>query len=114
MKNVPFNYMRFKQAVKLRNMTIKEFCDPRGAAYKAFERGEKTLRRWKKSGTIPQDRLDCISRFLDVDPAFISGKYDEIYETLNDSEVSKILKNQLKPEKFPYLLKEQSVVMIFI
>lgn len=110
MKTVPFNYTRFKQAVKLRKMTIKEFCNPNGAAYKIFERDEKTLRRWKKSGTIPSDILDRISRFLDVDPAYISGKYDKLYEKFNDSEMSDAFKDQLRPDNFPYLLKEQSVI----
>lgn len=109
-KTVPFNYTRFKQAVKLRKMTIKEFCNPNGAAYKIFERDEKPLRRWKKSGTIPPDILDRISRFLDVDPAYISGKYDKLYEKFNDREVSDAFKGQLRPENFPYLLKDQLII----
>lgn len=108
MKTVPFNFQRFKESLKLRHMTIKAFCDPYGEAYKVFERDEKTIRRWKAKGTIPPDILDRIGRYLDVDPAYISGEYDRQFERIPNEETRCVLKAGLKPEKYPYLIKQQS------
>lgn len=108
MKTVPFYFQRFKEAIKLRNTTIKAFCDPDGATGKVIERDEKTIRRWKAKGTIPPDILDKIGKLLDVDPDYISGEYDRQIDKIPDEETRTILRSQLKPEKYPYLLKEQS------
>ena len=108
MKTVPFNFQRFRESLKLRHLTIKAFCDPYGDAYKVFERDEKTIRRWKAKGTIPPDILDRIGRYLDVNPDYISGEYDRLFERIPNEDTICVLKAGLKPEKYPYLIKLQS------
>ncbi len=102
-KKVPLSKERFKEARKLRKMSLATI-----ASHPDINRTEKTMLRWIKQQEIPKDMLDSIGRLLDVDPKFISGELDRIAERIESDpiELSK-LKSQLHAYDYPYVYKQK-------
>ena len=84
-KTVPLSKDRFREARKLRKMSLAAISEKPGV-----DRTEKTLRRWIRRGEIPPDLLDAIGKELNVDPKFISGELDRIAEKLEDNPANQI------------------------
>ena len=103
MKTKPLNKERFKEARKLRGMSLAVL-----ASHSSINRTEKTLLRWISQKEMPVDLLDTIGKVLNVDPEYISGTYDRRAEELeSDPTALKELKSQLHASDFPYLYKQK-------
>ena len=102
-KTVPLSKDRFREARKLRKMSLAVLSEKPG-----INRTEKTLRRWIRQGEIPPDLLDAIGNTLNVDPKFISGELDRIVEKMED-DPSKLsaLKAKFHASDFPYVNKQK-------
>lgn len=98
---VLINRARFDETLKLRGSSIRKL----GQAYNEIGRDEKSIRRYLREG-FPTDILDLIGKYLDVEPAYLSGKYDKEIEKIKDPDLRDILKRQLRPNKFPYLMAQ--------
>jgi len=101
---LPVNRTRFDEALKLRHSSIRKL----GEAYDEIARTEKTIRRCLQQDEMSPDLLDRIGKFLDVDPDYISGKYDREIDKIKDKHLRSVLAAQLKAEKYPYLVKQQA------
>ena len=102
-KTVPLSKDRFREARKLRKMSLAAISKKPGV-----DRTEKTLRRWIRRGEIPPDLLDAIGKELNVDPKFISGELDRIAEKLEDNPANlSALKAQFHASDFPYDYKQK-------
>lgn len=102
-KTVPLSKDRFREARKLRKMSLAALSETPG-----IDRTEKTLRRWIRRGEIPPDLLDSIGNALNVDPKFISGELDRIAERIEDDPVKlSDLKAQFHATDFPYVYKQK-------
>ena len=102
-KTKPLNKERFKEARKLRGMTLETL-----AAHESINRSQKTLLRWIDRGEMPLDLLDAVSRVLNVDPEYISGTYDRKAEEFGSSPESvKEMRSKLHADDFPYLYKQK-------
>ena len=101
---VPVSRKRFMEALKLRNSSIRKL----GEAYDEIARTEKTIRRCLSQGEMSPDLLDRIGKHLDVEPDYISGKYDRDLDGITDDHIRAVLKSQLSARKHPYLAKQQA------
>lgn len=99
---VPFSRERFMQALDYRKSSIRKL-----GKVPEIDRDEKTIRRYLRNGTIPPELLNRISRYLDVHPDFLSGKYDQSVEQIGNDEVCIMLKAQIRVQNHPYFAKEQ-------
>jgi len=105
---VPVDRKRFNEALKQKNSNIKmlgEVCE--------IERSAKTIRRCLKEKRIAPDLLDRIGKYLDVDPAYISGEYDREADMIKNTYLREISKARLKAEKFSYIIKQQRQVDLY-
>lgn len=102
-KKVPFRRSCFEEALELRNMSIRKL----GNVTNGVGWSEKTIRRGLKAKRISPILLNEIAKRLNVDPDYLSGRYHEEAEKCSDPIVKKILLQNLKAEKFPYLLVQQ-------
>lgn len=97
-----FSRKRFFAAMALRNTSIRKM----GANEGGVGCGEKTIRRAANSGLIKKELLEAIAKYLDVEPDYLTGKYDERFSKLfpepRDEETERIFESMLAPEKFPY------------
>jgi len=103
---VPVDKKRFMEVLKLMNCSIRKL----GEAYNEIERTEKTIRRCLNNGEMPPDLLNKIAKYLNLDPDLLAGVYHKNIDNIEDAHVRSTLHSQLKPEKFPYLLKTQSEI----
>lgn len=100
-EKVPINLERFNAVKKLRESSFRKLDQ----AYSDIERSAKTIQRQLHSGEISPELLDKISRYWDIDPDYLSGKYDKVIDMIDDPDLRTFLKEKLlKPEKFPYLM----------
>lgn len=104
-QKVPINKQRFLEVLKLRECSIRKL----GEAYEQIERTEKTIRRCLNIGEMPPDLLDRIAKYLNVHPDYLSGVYDAAKERL-PKELRPYFKDSIKPENYPYLLKEKDEI----
>lgn len=106
-----FSEKRLTETLKYRQTSIRQMCALDGG----LGWSDKTVRRAKKLGTINAETLDAIAQFLDVDPDYLSGKYDllieRIREEYNNEQMAQALLVQLTPDRFPYLLSQHTDVM---
>ena len=93
---------RFDEVLKLRNCTYKKLGETLDTE---INRSTKTIQRYLKKGKMPHDLLERISKFLDIDPDYMSGRYHKSLSKIEDNHIRKILLKQITPEKFPYLTK---------
>ena len=100
---IAFNRKCFEEVLKKSNSSIRKLGDVCGGVGWS----EKTIRRALSDGKISPELLDDIARYLNVDPEYISGKYHRIAESYKDPHVRAIALNNLKSERYPYLLKQQ-------
>lgn len=105
---VPVDRKRFDEALKLRNSNIKKLGEVR-----EIDRSAKTIRRCLKEEKMTPDLLARIGKYLDVDPAYISGEYDREADMIKNTYLREISKARLKAEKFPYLVKQQGQVDLY-
>ena len=107
-KRVKINRDCFMKALELRNCSIRKLDDPTGE--KGIGRTEKTIRRALKEGKMTTDLLDNIARYLNVHPDYLAGVYDEQADSIEDDYLREIIKRNITPDKYPYLLKAVSDV----
>lgn len=105
-QKVPVNKRHFLKVLKLCNCSIRKL----GEAYEQIERTEKTIRRYLDSGEMPSDLLDRIAKYLNVDPDYLSGVYDDKADRIKDKHLRAHSKSFIKPQKYPYLLKAKSKI----
>lgn len=105
-QKVPVNKRYFLKVLKLCNCSIRKL----GEAYEQIERTEKTIRRYLDSGEMPSDLLDRIAKYLNVDPDYLSGVYDDKADRIKDKHLRAHSKSFIKPQKYPYLLKAKSKI----
>ncbi len=103
-QKVTINKKRFLEVLHLRNCSIRKL----GNAYEEIGRTEKTIRRCLDAGEMPPDLLERIAKYLNVHPDYLSGKYDEQADRIEDSYLRAMYKSSIKPERYPYLLKARS------
>jgi hypothetical protein len=101
---VSVNKAHFMNVLKLKNSSIRKL----GEAYDEIERTEKTIRRCLDDGEMPPDLLDKIAKYLDVHPDYLAGVYNEKADAIDDAYLRQLMRSQIKPEKYPYLLKAKS------
>lgn len=103
---LPLKRERLFEAIKLRGTSIRKL----GALDGGVGWSDKTIRRAVKEGEINPAILDALGKFLDVDPNYLSGKYDRLYERIGaenrDEYLENALKAQLRAERFPYQLSQ--------
>lgn len=103
-KWVNFVWKRFLAAKELRGISIRTLGDHKDKG--GIGCSEKTIRRAKEKGKIKAANLEAIAQALDVEPAYLMGKYDEEFGKLfpepHDEEIEAILEFMLRPERFPY------------
>ncbi len=103
-QKVPINKKRFLEVLRLHNCSIRKL----GEAYDQIERTEKTIRRCLDNGGMSPDLLDRIAKYLNIHPDYLSGVYDAAADRYEDSYFRALFKSFIKPERYPYFLKEQS------
>lgn len=103
---VKVNKERFMKVLSEKNSSIRQL----GKAYNEIQRTEKTIRLCLQNGEMPPDLLDNIARYLNVDPDYLAGVYDERANREESIIVQKWLKQILTPERYPYILKAQRVL----
>ncbi len=103
---VPISKKRFNEVLKYRKCSIKKL----GEEYEKIGRTEKTIRRSLECGEIPPDLLNNIARYLNIHPDYLSGKYDDEAEKIEDSYLKKLFLSHIKPENYPYLLQMQNTI----
>lgn len=103
-KWVNFVWKRFLAAKELRGISIRTLVDHKDKG--GIGCSEKTIRRAKEKGKIKAVNLEAIAQALDVEPAYLMGKYDEKFGKLfpepHDEEIEAFLESMLRPERFPY------------
>ena len=103
-KWVNFVWKRFLAAKELRGISIRTLGAHKDEG--GIGCSEKTIRRAKEKGKIKAVNLEAIAQALDVEPAYLMGKYDEEFDKLfpepHNEEIKAILKSMLRPERFPY------------
>ena len=95
---VPINKRRFMQALAYNGFTIKSL----GASHD-ISISESSIGKYLRRGGFPKTKLEEVSEFLNVEPAFIKGEYD--IKGVDDPEVFRILDSHIRPEKHPYIRK---------
>ncbi len=102
-EKVPFSSTCLQEALGYRKVSLRCLdTDPILAA------SERTIRRAKKEGLINPDILDRLGKRLNVDPLFLSGKYDiTAHEYANNEQEAQNIMSQFHVENFPYLLQEK-------
>lgn len=103
-KKIPLNKECLVETLLLRNISIRKL----GSETK-FGWTTKSVERGIKDGEVSPALMDALGKYLDVDTDYLSGKYHRYFEKINNELFVEILKNQLKAEKFPYLLKQQRI-----
>lgn len=103
-KWVNFIWKRFLAAKELRGISIRTLGGHKDKG--GIGCSEKTIRRAKEKGKIKAVNLEAIAQALDVEPAYLMGKYDEEFGKLfpepHDKEIEAFLESMLRPERFPY------------
>lgn len=107
-KKVEISKEWFMRVLNHKGFSIRDL--DRGDAQIAINRNEKTIRRHLDAGMMPPDLLDSIGCYLDVHPDYLAGKQYRTVMTIDDEYTRNVLISQLKPEKFPYFMKEQENV----
>lgn len=104
-KKIPLNKECLKEALKLRNTSIRKLGEDPNLGWSS-----KTIERGIKAGEIYDNTLEALGQYLDIEPDYLSGKYHQICKKIadNDDAMYFILKKGLCAKKFPYLKKQQS------
>lgn len=97
---LPLNHDRFYEALKYKGVSIDQLA-------LIVDRNKRTLYRYLKEESIPEDVLEDIARVLDVHPDFLSGVYDRKAAQMDDRLLRLLYLYYVTPEKKPYLLKLQ-------
>ena len=98
----------FMNVLKQKKVSIRDL--DRDEAQKIVDRNEKTIRRHLDSGEMPPDLLNRIGKYLNVHPDYLAGKQYRTIMKIDDEHIQEVLISQLKPEKFPYFIKEHEEV----
>lgn len=103
-KKIPFYENRFREALEFSQISINKLCHPT----EGFGRTRKQLYRYLNQKEIPENVLDEMGKFLNVEPDYISGEYDRKIDNIKNSEIQKIFKEQLNVKDHPYIKKLQN------
>ena len=108
---------RFVEAMKAKGVTIKALGDMSLVSSATDrDRSEKTIGRYINKGEMPFDLLDHLAQVLDVEPAFLMGKYDikpfNNPETDEDRRIRERLQAFITPQRFPYALDQMKKVKV--
>lgn len=95
----PLKEERLKAAMDAKHMT---FIDLAGEG-DGYICDVVTIRRARKNAQISRSILDAISKKLDVNPDFLSGKFDYLVDDIDDPVIREIFKEEfLTPERHSY------------
>jgi hypothetical protein len=102
-EKVNFSQQRFQEALEYREKSLRQIQRDNIDGLT-----ERTLRRAKKDGKINPEILDLLGKYLDIDPYFLSGGYDESADRVASTpEESRDLKAKITVNQAPYIRKEK-------
>ena len=100
---VEFDRDCMNAALQYRNISIRKM-----GREESIHRNDKTLRGYMKSGRMPESVLEEIANYVDADTRYLKGIYHkEIIESDYPPKMKSALLAGLKPDKYPYVKKEQ-------
>lgn len=113
----PIVKARFIEAMKAKGLTIKSLGEMSlKASATDRDRSEKTIGRYINKGEMPIDLLDHLAQVLDVEPAFLMGRYDiqpfSSPETEEDKRIRLRMQSFITPQRYPYALKQMKSVKV--
>lgn len=98
-KKIPIIRESFLRIIREKGYTVEKL-----GMQQQVDRSGKTIQRCLTAGEMQPELLDRIGRFLDVDPSYLAGEYDRIFEekkdTLENSKITHFL--WTKTDRFPY------------
>ena len=108
---------RFVEAMHAKGVTIKKLGEMSLASSATDrDRSEKTIGRYINKGVMPFDLLDHLAQVLDVEPAFLMGRYDvkpfSNPETDEDRRIRERMQAFITPQRFPYALDQMKKVKV--
>jgi len=108
---------RFFEAMKAKEMTIKKLGEMSlDASATDRDRSEKTIGRYINKGQMPLDLLDHLAQVLDVEPAFLMGRYDicplSNPESEEDKQIRMRMQSFITPQRYPYALKKMKTIKV--
>ena len=108
---------RFVEAMKAKGVTIKALGEMSLVSSATDrDRSEKTIGRYINKGEMPFDLLDHLAQVLDVEPAFLMGRYDikpfGTPETEEDIRIRTRMQSFITPQRYPYALDQMKKVKV--
>lgn len=108
---------RFVEAMKAKGVTIKALGEMSLVSSATDrDRSEKTIGRYINKGEMPFDLLDHLAQVLDVEPAFLMGRYDikpfSTPETEEDIRIRARMQSFIIPQRYPYALDQMKKVKV--
>lgn len=108
---------RFVEAKKAKGLTIKALGEMSLVSSATDrDRSEKTIGRYINKGEMPFDLLDHLAQVLDVEPAFLMGRYDikpfSTPETEEDKRIRARMQSFITPQRYPYALDQMKKVKV--
>ena len=87
---------RFQDTINYRGISIRELGKD-----EYIDRTEKSIRNYRDNESIPKDVLERIARRLNVEPAFLAGDYDRLWDKIG-GKIADYNKANLCPDDYPF------------
>ena len=95
---------RFQDTINYRGISIREL-----GRDEYIDRTEKSIRNYRDNESIPKDVLERIARCLNVEPAFLAGDYDRLWDKIG-GKIADYNKANLCPDDYPFFKAEQHTI----
>lgn len=95
---------RFQDTINYRGISIREL-----GRDEYIDRTEKSIRNYRDNESIPKDVLERIARRLNVEPAFLAGDYDRLWDKIG-GKIADYNKANLCPDDYPFFKAEQHTI----
>lgn len=95
---------RFQDTINYRGISIREL-----GRDEYIDRTEKSIRNYRDNESIPKDVLERIARRLNVEPAFLAGDYDRLWDKIG-GKIADYNKVNLCPDDYPFFKAEQHTI----